>query len=222
VTTPNNNPIQGVGNITIQAYTNNGSNLPGTALGSSVSYPLQHLNPGTPNYIQLLGAGVNVTSGTDFQIVLSIVNPSETLGFRTENVTNGTRSSTFNGSTWSAVATNHRIRAIVTTSSGLSAIGPDESGTPVQFALGKNYPNPFNPSTRINYSIGERGLVTLEVFDILGRQVRTLVNEVEAAGSYQIVWDGKTAESKPVGSGVYFYRLRSGNLSKTERMVLLK
>ncbi|HTO93524.1 MAG TPA: S8 family serine peptidase, partial [Bacteroidota bacterium] len=221
VTTPNNSPIQGVGNINIQAYTN-ASGLPGTPLGSVVSYPLLHLNPGTPNYIQLLGAGANLTGGTDYQVVLSIANPAETLLFRTENVTTGTRSSTFNGATWAAATSNYRIRAIVTTSSGLSAIGPDESGTPVQFALGKNYPNPFNPSTRINYSIGERGLVTLEIFDILGRQVRTLVNEVEAAGSYQIVWDGKTAESKPVGSGVYFYRLRSGNLSKTERMVLLK
>ena len=221
VTTPNNNPIQGVGNINVQAYTN-ASGLPGTPLGSAVSYPLTRLNPGTPNYIQLLGAGVSVTSGTDFQIVLSIANPAETLLFRTENVTGGTNSSTFSGSTWGAVQTNHRIRAIVTTSSGLSAIGPDQAGTPVEFALGKNYPNPFNPSTRINYSIGERGLVTLEIFDILGRQVRTLVNEVEAAGSYQIVWDGRTADSKPAGSGVYFYRLRSGNLSKTERMVLLK
>ena len=221
VTTPNNNPIQGVGNINIQAYTNS-LGLPGTPLGSVVSYPLTRLNPGTPNYIQLLGAGVNVTSGTDFQIVLSIANPSETLLFRTESVTSGTHSSTFNGSAWAPATSNHRIRAIVTTASGLSAIGPDQTGTPLEFALGKNYPNPFNPSTRIDYSIGERGLVTLEVFDILGRQVRTLVNEVQAAGSYQIVWDGRTADSKPVTSGVYLYRLRSGSFAKTERMVLLK
>jgi len=221
VTTPNNNPIQGTGNITIQAYTN-ASGLPGTPLGSSVAVPLTHLNPGTANYIQMLGAGVNVTSGTDFHIVVSIVNASETLLIRTESVSSGTRSSTFNGSTWSAVATNHRIRAIVTTATGLSAIGPDEVGTPVVYTLGKNYPNPFNPSTRISYSIGERGLVMLDVYDILGRHVRTLVNEVQAAGSYQIVWDGRTGDNMAVGSGIYFYRLRSGSFSKTERMVMLK
>jgi hypothetical protein len=221
VTTPNNNPIQGTGNIIVEAYTNV-SGLPGTKIGSSVTFPLTRLNAGTPNYIQLLTAGVSVTSGTDFQIVVSIANPAETLLFRTENVGTGTRSSTFNGSSWSAVATNHRIHAIVTTATGVNAIEPGTAGVPVAFELGQNYPNPFNPSTRIGYTIGERGLVTLEVFDVLGRAVATLVNESQAAGSYQIVWNGRNSANIPVTSGVYFYRLRSGAFSRTNAMVLLK
>jgi subtilisin family serine protease len=221
VTTPNNNPIQGTGNIIVEAYTNV-SGLPGTKIGSSVTFPLTRLNAGTPNYIQLLTAGVSVTSGTDFQIVVSIANPAETLLFRTENVGTGTRSSTFNGSSWSAVATNHRIHAIVTTATGVNAIEPGTVGVPVAFELGQNYPNPFNPSTRIGYTIGERGLVTLEVFDVLGRAVATLVNESQAAGSYQIVWNGRNSANIPVTSGVYFYRLRSGAFSRANAMVLLK
>jgi subtilisin family serine protease len=220
VTTPNNNPIQGTGNIICEAYTSV-SGLPGTKLGSSVAFPLTRLNAGTSNYIQMLGAGVSVTSGVDFQIVVSIANPSETLLFRTENVGTGTRSSTF-GSSWAAVATNHRIHAIVTTATGVNSVAPGTTGVPVAFDLGRNYPNPFNPSTRIAYTIGERGLVTLEVFDLLGREVATLVNEPQAAGSYQIVWNGRNSGNQPVTSGVYFYRLRSGGFSKTNSMVLLK
>ncbi|HTY58306.1 MAG TPA: S8 family serine peptidase [Bacteroidota bacterium] len=221
VTTPNNNPIQGVGNLVIEAYTNS-SGLPGTKIGSSVIYPLTRLSAGTPNYIQMLGAGVSVTSGVDFHIVVSISNPSETLLFRTEGAS-GTHSSTFNGSSWSAVTTqNHRIRAIVTTAAGLTSVGPATQGVPVAFDLEQNYPNPFNPTTRIAYTVGERGLVTLEVFDILGRNVTTLVNETQAAGSYQITWNGRNGANMPVTSGVYFYRLKSGGLSKTNRMVLLK
>jgi len=221
VTTPNNSPIQGTGNIIVEAYTNV-SGLPGTKIGSSVTFPLTRLNAGTPNYIQMLGAGVSITSGVDFQIVVSIATPSETLLFRTENVGTGTRSSAYNGSSWAAVATNHRIHAIVTTATGVNAIEPGTAGVPVAFELGQNYPNPFNPSTRIGYTIGERGLVNLEVFDILGREIATLVNESEAAGSYQIVWNGRNSANMPVTSGVYFYRLRSGGLSKTNSMVLLK
>jgi hypothetical protein len=64
--------------------------------------------------------------------------------------------------------------------------------------------------------------VTLEVFDILGREIATLVNEPQGAGSYQIVWNGRNSLNLPVTSGVYFYRLRSGGFSKTNAMVLLK
>ncbi|HEX7574612.1 MAG TPA: S8 family serine peptidase, partial [Bacteroidota bacterium] len=92
VTTPNNNPIRGVGNIICEAYTNV-SGLPGTKIGSSVTFPLTRLNAGTPNYIQMIGTGVSVTSGVDFQIVVSIANPAEALAFRTESVGTGTRSS---------------------------------------------------------------------------------------------------------------------------------
>jgi hypothetical protein len=110
----------------------------------------------------------------------------------------------------------------VTTATGVNAIEPGTVGVPVAFELGQNYPNPFNPSTRIGYTIGERGLVTLEVFDVLGRAVATLVNESQAAGSYQIVWNGRNSANIPVTSGVYFYRLRSGAFSRTNAMVLLK
>ena len=93
---------------------------------------------------------------------------------------------------------------------------------PEEYALDQNYPNPFNPTTRISYTIAERGLVSIDVFDILGRHVSTLLNEVQPAGSYEITWNGRNNENLPVTSGVYFYRLRSGSFAKTNKMVLLK
>ncbi len=221
LTTPFYTPILGSGNLICDVYTSS-SGLPGSKMGSSVTVPFTRLSAGTPNYIQMLGAGVTVTAGVDFQVVVSVDNPSSALTFRSEGVSTGTHSSKFNGSSWSAVTTNHRIHAIVTTPNGVSTIGPAGGGVPVEYALGQNYPNPFNPTTRISYTIADRGLVSIDVFDILGRQVATLVNEVQPAGSYEITWNGRNTENLPVTSGVYFYRLRSGSFAKTNKMVLLK
>ncbi|MDX2129993.1 MAG: T9SS type A sorting domain-containing protein [Chloroherpetonaceae bacterium] len=91
------------------------------------------------------------------------------------------------------------------------------SGVPSRFALAQNYPNPFNPSTQINYSLGARSLVTLKVFDILGRELQTLVNETKEIGSYSVRFNASI-----LPSGVYFYRLQSGAFSETKRMMLVK
>ncbi|MBI5475035.1 MAG: T9SS type A sorting domain-containing protein [Ignavibacteriae bacterium] len=88
---------------------------------------------------------------------------------------------------------------------------------PKVFALHQNYPNPFNPSTEIGYQTLEFGRVTLKVFDILGREVATLVNDAKEQGKYSIHW---SAEGFP--SGVYFYRLTSGTRSDMKRMILVK
>ena len=86
-----------------------------------------------------------------------------------------------------------------------------------EFTLYQNYPNPFNPSTTINYQISEPGLVTIKVFDILGREVKTLVNENKSAGSYSIRFDGSN-----LASGIYFYRINVNEFVNTRKMLLLK
>lgn len=88
---------------------------------------------------------------------------------------------------------------------------------PTDYTLAQNYPNPFNPVTKINYSIPKQGLVTLKVYDILGREVRTLVNEVKMVGNYTVDFDGTG-----LSSGVYFYRIQAGSFSETRRMVMIK
>jgi hypothetical protein len=88
---------------------------------------------------------------------------------------------------------------------------------PKLFKLFQNYPNPFNPSTIINYEIPEYSFVTLKVFDILGREIATLVNEEKAAGEYSLTFDASN-----LSSGIYFYRITAGNFSGVKKMLLIK
>jgi hypothetical protein len=93
----------------------------------------------------------------------------------------------------------------------------NQPNTPNSYSLVQNYPNPFNPTTTINYQLKFGGRVTLKVYNILGREVATLVNEEKPAGNYSIVFDaGK------LSSGIYFYRLQTGNFVATKKMILLK
>ncbi|NOX65590.1 MAG: T9SS type A sorting domain-containing protein [Chlorobi bacterium] len=95
-----------------------------------------------------------------------------------------------------------------------------------KFSLDQNYPNPFNPSTKIQYTIakspllggdGRSGLVTLKVYDILGREVATLVNKNKKPGYYEVHFNASS-----LTSGIYFYRLQSGNFIQTKKMILLR
>ncbi len=93
----------------------------------------------------------------------------------------------------------------------------DNPGLVNRFELEQNYPNPFNPSTTIRYTIAEKGLVTLKVFDILGREVTTLVNEVKNAGTHTVNFS-----AKDLTTGMYIYTLTSGNFTSTKKMMLVK
>jgi hypothetical protein len=98
-----------------------------------------------------------------------------------------------------------------------TGVNNESANSPTTFALNQNYPNPFNPSTTIEYSLPHDGLVTLIVFNLLGQSVRTLVNNVQAAGTHTVRFD---ASNLP--SGVYLYKLQSGGMSNVGRMMLLK
>jgi hypothetical protein len=93
---------------------------------------------------------------------------------------------------------------------------------PSNFILLQNYPNPFNPTTVISYQLPAASYVSLKIFDILGREITALVNEMKTAGTQSVEWDGNNAEGKRVGSGVYFYQLRTeSGFTKTQKMILL-
>ncbi len=99
---------------------------------------------------------------------------------------------------------------------------PSQGNLPQRFELSQNYPNPFNPVTTISYSVASPSQVTIEVFNILGRKVRTLVDEMKQAGSYRIEWNGHDEAGKPVSTGVYLYRFSAGDVMQTKKMLLLK
>jgi len=94
--------------------------------------------------------------------------------------------------------------------------------TPESFALYANYPNPFNPTTTILYDLPEAATVHLVIYDVLGRLVRTLVNQDLSAGYHRAVWDATDDLGRPLSGGLYIYRIQAGGYSKTMKMVLLK
>ncbi len=104
-------------------------------------------------------------------------------------------------------------------SGGDGIVDIDETGMsiPKQTSLSVNYPNPFNAQTVISYELPIQSQVTINIYDILGRQVRCLQNGEQPAGYHQVIWD-----ASDVSSGVYFYKLQAGNYSNTRKMMLVK
>ena len=93
----------------------------------------------------------------------------------------------------------------------------NNNGTPFEFSLSQNYPNPFNPVTTINFSLPVKGIVTLKIYDVAGREVKTLINEIKDAGVNSVTFDASL-----LSSGVYFYKLSSGSYTDTRKMMLIK
>jgi hypothetical protein len=107
-------------------------------------------------------------------------------------------------------------------SSVVTAVEENANAAPTALALGDNYPDPFNPATTITYALPHAVEVKLIIFDMLGRRVRTLVDQTQQAGRYAVVWDGRNEQGQPVASGMFLYQLRAGNFVKTLRMALVR
>jgi len=90
------------------------------------------------------------------------------------------------------------------------------------YELGQNYPNPFNPTTHIRFNIPETDLVNITIYNMLGRQVKTLVNQTHDPGYKSIIWAATNNYGKPVSAGIYLYQIQAGEYISTKKMVLLK
>ena len=93
---------------------------------------------------------------------------------------------------------------------------------PDAFALSQNYPNPFNPSTNIRFSLPTEQRVKLQVFDVTGSLVKTILDEAISAGNREAAWDGTNTAGAKVASGMYLYRIQTGNFTAVKKMVMLK
>jgi hypothetical protein len=111
---------------------------------------------------------------------------------------------------------------VVGSRGSLQHFGPFELRYIAQFALENAAPNPFNPETTIRFTIPEDGDVSLIVYDVLGRRVRTLVNGKKRADHYEVIWDGSNDQGNTVASGVYFYRLKTASRNASKKMVFVK
>ena len=98
----------------------------------------------------------------------------------------------------------------------------DENAIPMQTELLGNYPNPFNPDTNIRFSVAVESIVSIDIFNLKGQKVRTLVNSYHTVGNHSVVWLGNDDHERPVSSGVYFYQMKTEDFTQTKRMILLK
>jgi hypothetical protein len=114
------------------------------------------------------------------------------------------------GTAWSVFTTIKYVQLSV-------AVEQKQAAVPVEFSLSQNYPNPFNPSTTIEFALPQASFVNLKIYDLLGKEVATLVSEKLPAGKHQRVWD-----AKGLASGVYLYRLETGNFIQTKKLILLR
>jgi len=96
------------------------------------------------------------------------------------------------------------------------------SALPERFSLSQNFPNPFNPATKISYTLPEKSFVALRIFTITGREILCLVNEEKAAGEYEVMWNAHDQFGQPVGSGIYFYQLKAGDFMEIRKMLLVR
>jgi flagellar hook capping protein FlgD/FG-GAP repeat protein len=103
-----------------------------------------------------------------------------------------------------------------------TSVKDDKLNLPRYFTLSQNYPNPFNSTTVISYTLLRRAMVQLEIFNIAGNKVKTLIEKEAAAGSHQVVWDGKDESGQPVSSGIYLYQIKAGDFVETKKMQLVK
>ena len=117
---------------------------------------------------------------------------------------------------------NFSLAEEVTFQTMSSAIGDTPAPIADKFMLRQNYPNPFNPATNIGFVIADFELTELKIYDVLGREVKTLVNRELLPGSYEEVWNGTNNFGQQVPGGVYFYRLKTGSFDETKKMLLIR
>ncbi|MDQ7066325.1 MAG: FlgD immunoglobulin-like domain containing protein, partial [candidate division KSB1 bacterium] len=232
-TTQRHRPIVGQGPLLCEVYTNAAGSsygVPGQKIGQTVQADFAQLSSGVYNYVNMIPAGVNVTAGSDYHLVLSVANPLDTLIIRTDTAPQvAERSSVFVGGGWHNFGTapsgipalNLRVRAEVT-GAGQPTSVESEPGIPTTLTLYQNYPNPFNPETAIRFDLPNADHVQLRIYDRLGREVRTLADQTLEAGSHLLRWDGRDNAGRIVASGVYFYELITPAEKLSRKMVLMR
>jgi hypothetical protein len=180
--------------------------VPGTGLQNIDMTAPYYVWNGTSNL--LVEICYDNSAYTSYSTVASTSAPGMTWGYYTDNSTG----CTMTGGT--AQSNRPNVCFTMTTPVGTGTFG---STIPTVYSLSQNYPNPFNPVTKINFALPKQGFVTLKIYDVLGREIRSLVNEVKSAGSYSVDFN-----ASEFSSGVYFYRLESKGFTDIKRMVLIK
>lgn len=197
---------------------NDNSGLPSSKIGNTVNYNASNLALYAWNYIDLREIGANLNSGTNYYLVAYFTSGTPTgILIDAGNVDSRTFRDYNDGNGWVVKTYDMRMRPVMATDKSLLLSVNSNEQVPIEFSLFNNYPNPFNPETMIKYQLPKASFVKLKIYDILGREVQTLVNTEQNPGVYQVQLNGNS-----LSSGVYFYRIEAGNFVETKKMILLK
>jgi bacillolysin len=206
----------GTGHFTLKMYHANGAgNLPGTQIITPYSY--------TPSIIgwqsfDLTGAA----APGDFYVSAQYDATNQPL-IGADYPPGNQKAYEYDGATWAKLVSPNDytlfMRATVTSTTGVIEI---DTRVPEKFEILQNYPNPFNPTTTIRYSLPNYSNVRIIVFDVSGKQVAELVNNYQNPGTYKATWNGKNDNGSDVSSGMYFYRIVSGDFTSVKKLLLLR
>ncbi len=225
------NGIKGNGTLKVTVHNNTSGSLggiPETQIGSAINIPFSNLTKGVFNTVDLSPLNITIPKDVNFHIVFEVVGTAgDTIQFVIDNGANQTtRSSSLfdagSGLKWYnfqdvnnfGTGYNLVIRTVVDL---LTTAGEEETLLPDNYALMQNYPNPFNPSTIINWQLAVGNYTTLKIYDVLGREVATLVDEFKEAGYYEVSFD-----ASKLTSGIYFYKLKAGTYTSVKKMLLAR
>jgi hypothetical protein len=188
----------------------------GDPIGDGLTYLLQVGNQPYPDGASPLGAGAvaSVQYNNNPTTYKGIITYDSGAGSKVVYMAHGIEGIT------SDTVRNTIVQRVIDWFALTTGVPPSEA--PTIGSLSPNYPNPFTPSTNIPYSLRDQGQVRLTIYDVSGRLVRELVNGNRPAGHQVAVWDGRDALGKPLGSGIYYYRIEAPDFEATRSMVLMK
>jgi hypothetical protein len=193
VTTSNSNTIR------VFSLTNN---------NQAVVYIQNYTNHSSPTNGISIGVSFSVTGSMPYSGIWLNASTGDSVGIIEGQMTNET-------ATFKVPSFNTDLLFLLTLNMNTGM--KKEEIVPREFLLDQNFPNPFNPTTMINYSVPKTSFVTIKVYDVLGRDVTTLVNDNKPAGNYSIEFN-----AIKLVSGIYFYRMRAGDFIQTKKLILLK
>jgi len=191
----------------ILTIANGGTGSASTVTGTlTTSDPDVVIESGSASFGTIPGSGSATNAASPFIIRVAAAPADETVEFDL-HLSTGSRYDTYD---------------VVTIAVTTSGTGVDEPGIPIAFALRQNYPNPFRGGTTLAFDLPQPSKTTLEVFNVAGRRVTTLVDRELPAGRHAVAWDGKDANGRDVSAGIYFYRVQSGANGAMKKMIILK
>jgi hypothetical protein len=199
----------------------------------ATGYSVDNIHPGAPGGVMAVqtGAGVHITwhhsVDEDFNHYLIYRNDIDTAGEAEAYTTVDTffvdvGTTDGNWEYWITAMDNNGNESEPSEVVTLLLAADKDWTLPMEFALQQNYPNPFNPSTQIQYALPEAAMVTIAIYDMMGRKVRTLIHEQSSAGYHALLWNSTNDLGDPVSAGVYVYTFETAEFRDARKMILLK